>query len=402
MALLAVEVALQRILEDVLPLGAETIPLDQAYDRVLAEPVSALRTQPPFDGSAMDGYATRGVDCAVAGARLSLIGEVAAGSVFSGSIGEHECVRIFTGAPLPSGADTVVIQENVKIPTPGVIELLEPTATGQNIRLAGIDFRQGDPLIEKGCVLGPAALSLAASANHARLAVVRRPLVAIISTGDELLPPGSTPGPGQIISSNTYGIAACARSVGADVLDLGIAPDRKDALSARVKQAMEAGADVLVTSGGASVGDHDIVREVLSTEGMILDFWKIAIRPGKPLLFGKMGKTRCLGLPGNPVASFICSQVFLKPLLARLGARPFGQHIRNAISGADMPKNGPRQDYVRAQLEERKDGQLIATPFSMQDSSMLRIMANAGGLIVRPPFAPALKMGDLCPVLIPG
>lgn len=401
MALVPMETALERLLEDVGPLGSEPVPLALAYDRVLAEPVRAARSQPPFDASAMDGYAARGTDVGSAGAQLAVIGEIAAGSTFSGTVGTGECVRIFTGAPLPAGADTVVIQENVKVVAPGVIELLETTVSRRNVRRAGLDFVEGDLLIEQGRVLGPAALSLAAAANHAHLSVVRRPLVAIIATGDELLPPGSETGPGQIISSNPYGIAACARAAGADVLDLGIAPDRKDATSALVKQAVAAGANVIVTSGGASVGDHDLVHEVLTGEGMTLDFWKIAMRPGKPLMSGRMGGIRCLGLPGNPVASLVCSQLFLKPLLARLGGRPFRQDIRTATLGAGMGANDHRQDYVRAGLEER-DGRLVATPFDIQDSSMLRVMAAAGGLIVRAPFAPALAAGDPCHVLCLG
>lgn len=399
MALVPMETALERLLQGVEPLTAERVPLDQAYDRVLAEPVTALRTQPPFDASAMDGYAAHGVDAGAIGNRLAVIGEIAAGSTFSGTVGKGECVRIFTGAPLPAGVDTVVIQENVKVAAPGIIELLETTVAGRNVRRAGIDFMEGDLLIEKGRLLGPAALSLAASANHPSLSVVKRPLVAIIATGDELRPPGSATGPGQIISSNAYGIAACARAAGAEVLDLGIAPDRRDATAALVREAVAAGADVIVTSGGASVGDHDLVHEVLTGEGMTLDFWKIAMRPGKPLMFGRMGEIRCLGLPGNPVASLVCSQLFLKPLLARLGGKPFRQDMRTAILGADMSANDHRQDYVRARLEER-DGKLVATPFEMQDSSMLRVMAAAGGLIVRAPFADPLAAGEPCPVLL--
>lgn len=401
MALVPMETALQRLLADVEPLAGESVPIDRAYDRVLAESVTALRTQPPFDASAMDGYAARGADVGTSGARLSVIGEIAAGSSFSGTVGPGECVRIFTGAPLPSGTDTVVIQENVAVIEPGIVELLAPTAAGRNVRCAGLDFREGDLLLEKGRPLNAAALSLVASANHPRLPLVKRPLVAIIATGDELRPPGSETGPAQIISSNAYGIAACARAVGADVLDLGIAPDRRDETAALVKKAVAAGADVIVTSGGASVGDHDLVREVLTGEGMTLDFWKIAMRPGKPLMFGRMGKIRCLGLPGNPVASLVCSQLFLKPLLARLGARPFRQDIRTAILGTDMRANDQRQDYVRARIEER-DGELIATPFDIQDSSMLRVMAAADGLIVRAPFAPPAAAGEQCRVLLLG
>lgn len=401
MALVPMETALQRLLEDVEPLAGESVTLNDAYDRVLAQPVVALRTHPPFDASAMDGYAVRGADAGMTGGVLSIIGEVAAGGTFAASVDAGQCVRIFTGAPLPAGADTVIIQENVERQDGGTIRLLEPTAPGRNVRLAGLDFRSGDLLVEKGQVMGPSKLSLAACANHPRLSVVRRPLVAIIATGDELRAPGSEPGPGQIVSSNSYGIAAVARAVGADVLDLGIAPDREDAISALVRRAVAAGANVIVTSGGASVGDHDLVHEVLTREGMTLDFWRIAMRPGKPLMFGRMGGIRCLGLPGNPVASLVCAQLFLKPLLARLGGRPFRQDIRTATLGAPVSANDHRQDYIRAAIEER-GGKLTATPFTVQDSSMLRTMAASGGLIIRAPFQPASETGDPCRLLMIG
>ena len=229
--------------------------------------------------------------------------------------------------------------------------------------------------------------------------MVRRPLVAIIATGDELLPPGSELGPDQIISSNAYGVAAVARSVGARVLDLGIAADRKEAIAALVRRAVAAEANVIVTLGGASVGDHDLIHDVLTGEGMTLGFWKIAMRPGKPLMFGRMGETRCIGLPGNPVASLVCSQLFLKPLLARLGGRQHRQDIRKARLGAAMSANDLRQDYVRASVRE-EDGTLVAMPFGIQDSSMLRTLADANGLIVRAPFAPAVAAGDTCDVLM--
>lgn len=398
MALLPIDKALERLLDGVEPLPSETIALADAYDRVLAGPLAALRTQPPFDASAMDGYAVLGTDVARAPALLDVVGEVAAGHSFTGTMAAGQAVRIFTGAPVPAGADTVVIQENVNRLDGGRIEVAYATRHGANIRKAGLDFALGDVLLEAGQVLDPTALSLAASANHPRLEVVRRPLVAIIATGDELLAPGSEPGPGQIIASNGFGVAAAARSVGARVLDLGIAPDREDEIAARVRQAVSAGADVVVTLGGASVGDHDLVHRVLTGEGMQLDFWKIAMRPGKPLMFGRMGAVRCIGLPGNPVASLVCSQLFLKPLLARLGGRPFGQGLHEALLGAPMAANDLRQDYVRATLE-RRGGALVATPFQVQDSSMLRTMARSGGLIVREPFAPAAEAGAPCRVL---
>ncbi|AZO76130.1 MULTISPECIES: gephyrin-like molybdotransferase Glp [unclassified Mesorhizobium] len=399
MALVPVAEALERLLDGATALPGESVPLADAAGRVLAEPMVALRTQPPFNASAMDGYAARAADVASAPARLSVIGMAPAGRGFAGSVGNGEAVRIFTGAPLPEGADTVVIQENVRDLGRGRIEVTEPTAEARNVRRRGLDFGQGDLLLEKGRQLDPAALSLAASANHPSLTVVRQPLVAIIATGDELLPPGSALGPDQIISSNAYGVAAAAQSVGARALDLGIAADRQDAIAALVRKAVSAGADIIVTLGGASVGDHDLIHDVLTGEGMQLDFWKIAMRPGKPLMFGRLGNIRCIGLPGNPVASLVCSQLFLKPLLARLGGRNYRQDIRAARLAAAMRANDLRQDYVRAVVREEA-GRLVATPFGIQDSSMLRTLADANGLIVREPFAPAAEAGAECSVLM--
>ena len=399
MALVPVDEALERLLEGAAPLAGESVPLLEAMDRVLAEPVVALRTQPPFNASAMDGYAVRAADVASVPSKLSVIGMAPAGRGFDGTVGKGQAVRVFTGAPLPAGADTIVIQENVRALGDGAIEVIEPTPVERNIRRVGLDFSKGDTLLQKGRLLDPAALSLTASGNHPNVTVVRRPLVAIIATGDELLPPGSELGPDQIISSNAYGVAAAAKSVGARVLDLGIAADRKEAIAALVREAVAAEANVIVTLGGASVGDHDLIHDVLTGEGMTLGFWKIAMRPGKPLMFGRMGETRCIGLPGNPVASLVCSQLFLKPLLARLGGRRHSQDIRKARLSAAMSANDLRQDYVRASVRD-EDGTLVATPFGIQDSSMLRTLADANGLIVRAPFAPAVAAGDTCDVLM--
>ena len=399
MALVAIAEALERLLHGAVPLPGESVPLAEAMDRVLAEPILALRTQPPFDASAMDGYAVRAADIARLPASLSVIGEAPAGRCFDGSVGPGQAVRIFTGAPLPAGADTVVIQENTRDAGNGGVEIVEATATGANIRKAGLDFTEGELLLEKGRLLDPAALALVASANHTHPVVVRRPLVAMIATGDELRAPGSELRPGQIISSNAYGVAAVAHSIGARTLDLGIAADTSEAIAGCIRQAVAAGADVLVTLGGASVGDHDLVHEVLTGEGMTLDFWKVAMRPGKPLMSGRLGEMHCLGLPGNPVASLLCSQLFLKPLLARLGGRAHRPDMREAHLGAAMAANDLRQDYVRASVRE-KDGRLVATPFGVQDSSMLRRIADAEGLIVREPFAPAAQAGAACRVLM--
>jgi molybdopterin molybdotransferase len=397
--LLPVDEALEQLLTGARPGGTEIVPLVEAAGRVLAEPVKALRTQPPFPASAMDGYAVRAADVAQVPARLTVTGMAAAGKLFPGAIGKGEAVRIFTGAPVPEGADTIVIQENVKKLDGDAIEVFETVAANRHIRAVGLDFIQGQELLKKGRVLDAAALSLAAAANHPALPLVKKPLVAIIATGDELLPPGSTPGPDQIIASNSCGVAAIAKEAGADVLDLGIAPDKVEAISALVTKALDAKADVIVTLGGASVGDHDLVHKTLTGLGMALDFWKIAMRPGKPLMSGRLERTRCIGLPGNPVASLVCSHLFLKPLLAKLGGRPHEDHIADAVLGAPMPANDFRQDYVRSAVSCTADG-LVATPFSVQDSSMLKLLADAGGLLIRMPLAPAAKAGEPCRVLL--
>ena len=397
--LLPVDEAIARLLAGAEPVGTETVPLVEAAGRVLAEPLVALRTQPPFPASAMDGYAVRADDVAEVPARLTVTGIAAAGRLFPGAVGRGEAVRIFTGAPVPDGADTIAIQENVKELAGDTIEVLETVAAGRHIRAVGLDFAEGQPLLEKGRVLDAAALSLAAAANHPALPVIGKPLVAIIATGDELLPPGSTPGPDQIIASNAYGVAAIAREAGARVLDLGIAPDRVEAISALVEKALAADADVIVTLGGASVGDHDVVRQTLASLGMELDFWKIAMRPGKPLMSGRLGATRCIGLPGNPVASLVCSHLFIKPLLARLGGRPHDSHVIDAVLGAPMAENDVRRDYVRGTVS-RTAGSLVATPFGVQDSSMLKLFADADGLIIREPHAPAARAGDPCRVVL--
>lgn len=399
MALLAVDEALERILEGVHPVAAESLPLSQAADRVLAAPVLALRTHPPFDASAMDGYAVRAEDIENAPAPLDVIGESAAGHGFDGSVATGTAVRIFTGAPLPEGADTILIQENARVIEEGRIEALQSVAAGRHIRKAGLDFAEGDIVLEQGRALDPAALSLAAAAGHASVSVIRRPLVAIIATGDELVPPGTMPGPHQIIASNNFGVAALAERDGADILDVGIVPDDRAALASAIRRAREAGAQVIVTLGGASVGEHDITRDVLADEGMTLSFWKIAMRPGKPLIFGRFEDASVLGLPGNPVSSLICAHLFLSPLVRRLGGRIYAPDLRPAELGQPMPANDSRRDYVRATVALGPRG-LVATPFSVQDSSMLSILAAANALVVRAPNAPAAEIGDRCQVLM--
>jgi molybdopterin molybdotransferase len=399
MALLPVAEALASLLDGAEPRGTETVALAQAAGRVLSAPLHALRTQPPFDASAMDGYAVQAGDIASLPVRLKVIGQAPAGKQFTGTVCPGECVRIFTGAPVPRGTDTVVIQENVRDLGDGEIEVVEPTSAGRNIRARGLDFKQDDLILDAGRVLDPAALSLIAAANHPGVEVLRAPLVAIIATGDELLPPGGNPGPDQIIASNAYGVAAIVQSVGARVLDLGIAADRTEAIAALVAKALAADADVIVTLGGASVGDHDLVHRVLTDLGMDLAFWKIAMRPGKPLMFGRLGASRCVGLPGNPVASLICSQIFLKPLVAKLGGHSYSHDMRTAILDTAMAANDLRQDFVRAVARETSEG-LVVTPYLVQDSSMLRTLAAANCAIVRAPFAPAIDAGSACQVMM--
>ncbi len=392
MALTPVSDALALILKDVAALPGESVPIANAAGRVLAADLFALRTQPPFPASAMDGYAVRAADTN-GGQKLRVTGIVQAGQVFDGMVRQGEAVRIFTGAPVPDGADAILIQENAQAAGDGFITATQPVAPGKSVRRAGMDFAEGDRILERGRVLDPAALSLAAAANHAQVHVVRQPIVAILSTGDELLPPGSVTGPGQIIASNAYAIDALARQHGATVLALGIAPDRKDAIAAALAAASRA--DILVTLGGASVGDHDLVRGVFMEAGVALDFWKIAMRPGKPMMTGTLDGLRILGLPGNPVSSIVCAHLFLVPLLRRLGGLPDVRQTEAAVIGADMAENDEREDYVRA-ITSTENGQMIVTPFTVQDSSMLMTLAAADALLIRPAHAPAAKAGDPC------
>ncbi len=397
--LLPVDEALARILAGALKLDAETVPLTAAGSRVLAANLHAKRQQPPFAASAMDGYAVRAVDVATVPRSLKLIGQSAAGHAFSGVVNTGEAVRIFTGAPVPEGADSVVIQENT-VPGDQQVEIIETVTLGRNIRKAGLDFNQGDLLLEAGRVLDPAALSLAASADHPTLQVVRQPRVAILATGDELVSPGENYRPDQIISSNSFGLAEIVRKAGGTAIDLGIAEDRLEALNDALDQAIATDADILVTLGGASVGDHDLVQPALAARGMELDFWKIALRPGKPLMFGCLDGMKILGLPGNPVSSLICAHIFLTPLIRAMLGLPHAPDLRTAVLGSNMGTNDQRQDYVRARITTSADGTLTATPFAVQDSSMLKFMAEANGLIIRKPHAAASQAGSACSVLM--
>jgi molybdopterin molybdotransferase len=396
--MISVEEALARVLAAAKPVETEEIPLSAAFGRTLAASVAALRTQPPFANSAMDGYAVRAAD-ATPGARLRVAGESAAGRAFEGEIGAGEAVRIFTGAPMPQGADAVVIQEETK--RDGEAVTLEAAATaGDNVRTVGIDFREGEPLLAAGRRLGPRDVALIAAANLPAVRVRRKPRVAILATGDELRAPGQTLGPAQIVASNNFFVAGLAQAEGAEALDLGIAPDRPEALAERIDAAQAARADVLVTLGGASVGEYDLVQKALTDAGMELGFWRIAMRPGKPLMFGRIGAMLALGLPGNPTSSAVCGLLFLAPLLrALLGDRQAGADASEpARLGVDLPANGVRQDYARACISHDGAG-WIATPMANQDSSLVRTLAEADGLIVRPPHAAAARAGDACRVL---
>ncbi|WP_454628044.1 molybdopterin molybdotransferase MoeA [Bradyrhizobium cenepequi] len=399
MALMPVADALAAVLSGAEPLPEEMVALDAAYHRTLAHDVVARRTQPPLAMSAMDGYAVRSADAADLSARLKVIGEVAAGRPFDRELGPREAVRIFTGGVIPSGADAVVIQEDTRIDGDH-ITITEAAIAGRHIRPAGIDFREGDVLLRRGSRLTDRALSLAASMNYPELAVRRRPKVAVLATGDELVMPGTSPGPGQIVYSNGYALQALARAEGAETIDLGVAADTVAATTKGIRRAHAAGADILITTGGASVGDHDLVKPSLEAEGVTMAFWKIAMRPGKPMMHGRLGAMRVIGLPGNPVSSYVCAYLFLVPLIRALLGRSATHHVReSALLGRDLAANDQREDYLRAVLEERDNGTLIATPVTRQDSSLLGNLAAAQALVIRPPFAPAAAKGTPCDIL---
>jgi molybdopterin molybdotransferase len=380
--------------------ATETVALAEADQRVLGRDVQALLTQPPFNASAMDGYALRAVDAPQIGSILTVIGTAAAGHAFSGRVGEGQAVRIFTGAPVPEGADAVLIQEDAEVLEGGNIRTTFEVMAGRHIRPCGQDFAQGESALKAGTELTFANITLAAAMNHAELTVYRKPVVAILATGDELVQPGGTPNPAQIIASNTFGVAALARKAGADILDLGIVPDNDALIQAAINKAVAAKADILVTLGGASVGDHDLVQAALKSQGMTLDFWRIAMRPGKPLMVGSIGETQVLGLPGNPVASLVCSLLFLEPLIRKLAHRQPLSRETTAKTATPLKANDIRQDYLRARIIGHENGIPIVEAFTKQDSSMMKIMAQSDCLIVRAPFAPELDVGGECVVVV--
>ncbi len=398
--MISVDEARARILADFRPLPAEIVALAEAWGRVTAAPVIARLTQPPADVSAMDGYAVR-ADDGTLHATLRVIGAAPAGHPFDGSVGPGQTVRLFTGSVVPQGADAILLQEDATRDGDSV-RINEAVKAGRHIRRAGQDFARGDTVVPAGRRITARDVGLAAAANHPWLSVHRRPRVAILATGDEIAMPGEPIPPGGIVSSNSHALAALVRAAGGQPTVLPIAQDTREAVAA-VADAV-AGADVLVTTGGASVGDHDLIIEGLQSRGMTVDFWQIAMRPGKPLLFGRLspqdGGVPVLGLPGNPVSAIVCSILFLLPALSRMTGLPAAPPpITHAFLAKAVGANDHRADHLRATVATDDAGRVLVTSFPVQDSAMLRRLALADALILRPPHAPALPEGAEVPVI---
>jgi molybdopterin molybdotransferase len=397
MALTPLSNAMAMILAAAKLLPAENVKLEQAHGRVLAKSIIAKRDQPPFDASAMDGYAVRMQD-ATAGATLIMAGTSAAGHGFRGPIKQGQAIRILTGAPMPKGADAIVIQENATLSGAQVTVNVSAVAA-RHIRKRGLDFKSGDILVPAGTRLNARDVALGAASGSKLLSVRMKPRVAIITTGDELVLPGVKPRTDQIYSSNTFALHSMAQSWGADVKNLGIVKDTLKATTSAIAKAIKT-SDLLITTGGASVGDQDFVQQALKDCGFKMGFWKIAMRPGKPLMFGTKGKVIALGLPGNPVAAMVCARLFVHPLLHLMAGIEIKQPEATATLEVELPANDERQDYVRATLSYLPDGRRTTKPAAIQDSSMQRTLRDAQALIVRPPHAPAAKAGDVVPLLL--
>ena len=396
--MISVSEARLKIIEDMPLMAPEQVPLTLGLGRVLATDVSAKRTQPPNAVSAMDGYAVRSQDVSKLPAKLTVLGDVPAGQAFEGTVEKGQAVRIFTGAALPNGADTIVIQENTIRQDKEVTVVDGEAPFGRYVRPAGLDFSIGDTLLKAGKVLNARDIGLAASMNVPWLSVRQKPRIAILATGDEIVMPGDAVGANQIVSSNGLALASFITALGGFPIDLGIAPDSKDTL--QIMAAGAKGTDMLITCGGASVGDHDLVQKVLSEIGLEIDFWKIAMRPGKPLMFGNIGKTQMLGLPGNPVSSLVCATIFLDPAInAMLGRNTSDTIYETATLLKPLPENDEREDYLRGKLNRNEDGAMTVTPFSKQDSSVFSGLAIADALIIREPFAPAVDIGTSVRIL---
>jgi molybdopterin molybdotransferase len=394
--MLSVEAARATILEPLRPTPAVLVALPEAWGMVTAVPVLARLTQPPADVSAMDGYALRSGDGGIGSSRR-VIGAAPAGHPFAGRVGAGEAVRLFTGSVMPEGADTVLLQEDATRDG-DTVTLGEAAAAGRHIRRAGQDFAADDVLLPAGRRLGARDIGLAAAGNHPWLTVHRRPRVAILATGDEIAMPGEPIGPGGIVSSNSHALAALVRARGGEPVVLPVAPDDMAAIAATADAL--GGIDLLVTTGGASVGDHDLVRAALAERGFAVDFWQIAMRPGKPLMSGALGGVPVLGLPGNPVSAIVCAVLFLLPALDRLAGLPgAAPPTVPAALGAAVRANDHRADHLRATLAQDGAGGLVATPFERQDSAMLRVLARADALVLRAPHAPALPAGATVEVI---
>ena len=395
--MLTVRDAHARVIAAFSPLPAETVSVADAAGRVLASAPKARLTQPPSDLSAMDGYAVRAEDVPAAPTTLKLVGQAPAGGSYDHALKPGETVRIFTGGPLPMGADAIVIQEDTKADG-DKITILEAPRPGRHIRKAGLDFSAGDAPFKAGRTLTTRDVALAAAMNLPWLSVHRKPRVAILSTGDELVLPGEPVGRNQIVSSSGIAVAALMRAWGAEPTLFDIARD--DAKLIQDHIAAGAQHDLLITLGGASVGDHDLVQAALKAQGFAMDFWRIAMRPGKPLMFAAKDRARVLGLPGNPVSTMVCSLLFVKPALERMlgqpGDMPATKPARLAI---DVKQNDLREDYVRARASRGADGNLTVEPHKIQDSSMLSVLAWSNALLVRPAHDPARKAGDLVQVI---
>ncbi|MBM6595755.1 molybdopterin molybdotransferase MoeA [Microvirga pudoricolor] len=409
MSLLPVSEALSRILAGASrPTEIEQVPVAASAGLTLARDLKALRDQPPFRASAMDGYAIRSADAASVPATLRIVGTSAAGKRFTGAIGPGETVRIFTGAPVPDSADAVVLQEDTER-SGDRVTVNEASRPGRHLRAAGLDFLEGDPLLRAGQRMDARHIALGAAMGHGTVPVHRRPRVAILATGDELVRPGERAGPDQITASSLPAVAAMVVRAGGEPIDLGIARDTMESLDAALGRAEAEKADILVTLGGASVGDHDLVQKALAARGMSLEFWRVALRPGKPLMHGRLGSMLLLGLPGNPVSSFVCAILFLVPAIRALSGDPDADAdgSEGAVLATDVPENGPRQDYMRARLHHERKleksgplGEVLSvTPHEVQDSSLLGLLQSSDALLIRPPHAPAGKAGDPCRIV---
>lgn len=391
--MISVEEARRRILDSLRPTSTETVSVAQGWGRVLARPIAARLDQPPADVSAMDGYALRAGDAGP----WSVIGSAPAGHPFDGRIGRDQAVRLFTGSFVPAGADAVALQEDADREGDR-LTLRETPRAGRHIRSQGGDFKREQLLLDAGTRLGARAVGLAAAANHPWLTVHRRPRVAILATGDEIALPGDALGPGGIVSSNAHALAAMVVAGGGEPVVLPIARDTVDAVAA-VADAL-GGIDLLVTTGGASVGEHDFIQRGLGERGFALDFWQIAMRPGKPLIYGRLGATPVLGLPGNPVSAFVCGVLFMVPALAVLsGCAGFALPTASARLAAPVEANDHRADHLRATLSTGAAGELLAHPFPKQDSSHLRRLAEAHALVLRAPHAPAIPAGSAVDII---